>query len=400
MAPRILEKSSSEYKPVGPNERVSPLELFSLPPKPRSELEVYRILGPRAGVRVSPLCLGAMSIGDQWTGYMGTGLSGEKAFEFLDTFYEAGGNFIDTSNNYQDEQSEMIIGEWMEKRGIRDQIVLATKYTTCPVDRATGRFKGLSVNYGGNHGKSLKISVQESLKKLKTDYIDLLYVHWWDYGTSVQEVMENLNVLVKSGKVLYLGISDTPAWIVAQANQWANDHGLTPFSVYQGRWSLGDRAIERDIIPMCRSLGLSLAPYGVLGQGKFKTPQELEKRSLRGGAKPTEEQIKLSKALQEVAEEIGNGATLTGVALAWARQNMTYCFPILGGTNIDHLKANIAALDIELSPEQLAKLSAAGPVDLGFPYDHFGTDPHYNPGGQPNSFIMNTVANFKFVKGV
>ncbi|KAI5119361.1 hypothetical protein M0805_008516 [Coniferiporia weirii] len=177
--------------------------LWAPAPPPPTPFGRYRVLSPLAGVRVSPFQLGSMIIGDKWGK---TGMDKETTFKLLDAFYDAGGNFIDTANNYQDETSEAFIGEWTEKRGIRDQLVVATKYST---NYKRGRDDiNNKVNFTGNNGKSLKVSVEESLKKLRTSYIDILYVHWWDYETSIEEVMNNLHHLVASGKVLYLGISD------------------------------------------------------------------------------------------------------------------------------------------------------------------------------------------------
>ncbi|GFZ49517.1 oxidoreductase with NAD+ or NADP+ as acceptor [Saitozyma sp. JCM 24511] len=181
-----LPSSAKDYTPAGLDRK----NIVDVRSEPDTELARYRILSPKAGVRVSPLSLGSMSLGDQWTGWMGGKLSPNESEKLLDAFYEAGGNFIDSANNYQDEQSEMIIGEWMEKRGVRDEIVLATKYTAYSMYRKEGRQKGVGVNYMGNH-------VSDSLKKLRTSYIDILYVHWWDYTTSVEEVMLGLNDLVR-----------------------------------------------------------------------------------------------------------------------------------------------------------------------------------------------------------
>jgi aryl-alcohol dehydrogenase-like predicted oxidoreductase len=163
-----------------------------------------------------------------------------------------GGNFIDTSNNYQGEESEEWIGEWITARKNREQIVVATKYTTAYPNPTGPNPPKWMVNYQGQHAKSLKVSVEASLKKLQTDYIDLLYIHWWDFTTSIPEIMQSLNHLVAQGKVLYLGISDTPAWVVAKANQYARDHNLRQFSVYQGKWSAADRDFERGIAVRCR----------------------------------------------------------------------------------------------------------------------------------------------------
>lgn len=183
---------------------------FQAAPAPKSLLAVHRILSPTAAVRVSPLCLGAMSFGDAWAGTLGS-CDKKTTFEILDFFKEKGGNFIDTASNYQNEQSEAWIGEWMKERGNRDEMVIATKFTTA-YQSYKGHDKIIQSNFGGNGAKGMKHSVEASLKKLQTDTIDLLYVHWWDYMTSIPELMHALNDLVVSGKVIYLGVSDTPAW--------------------------------------------------------------------------------------------------------------------------------------------------------------------------------------------
>lgn len=253
--------------------------LWAPAPEPATELGRYRILSSTAGVRVSPLQLGGMSIGDAWKDSMGS-MTKEESFKLLDAFYEAGGNFIDTANNYQDEQSETWIGEWMAQRQNRDQIVVATKYTTDFRSYKLGKNK--APNHCGNHRRSLFMSVRESLKKLQTDWIDILYVHWWDQTTSIEEIMDSLQILVEQGKVLYLGISDTPAWIVTAANLYARAHGKTPFSIYQGRWNVMLRDFEREIIPMARHFGMALAPWDAMGGGKFKRKEEIERRKAQG----------------------------------------------------------------------------------------------------------------------
>ncbi|ORY28954.1 putative aryl-alcohol dehydrogenase [Naematelia encephala] len=397
--PRSLFDVSTDYAPGDPQKCRTREGLFPPYPQPKSELGIYRLLSPTAAVRVSPLCLGAMSIGDQWPGFMGTSLAGKEAFEFLDCYKDLGGNFIDTANNYQDEQSEMIIGEWMESRGIRDEIVLATKYTSFALDRQGVKFDGIGINFCGNHKKNLMLTVESSLKKLRTTYIDLLYVHWFDYTTSIPELMQSLNDLVRSGKVLYLGVSDSPSWVVAQANEYARAHGLAQFVIYQGAWNLMMRDMERDIIPMCRMNGMSIAPFSVLGSGKFKTLAELEQRAgtLRAGTGPTEAQIKMCSILQEIADELGGHVKLPHVALAWARQKVGYCFPIIGGASIANLKSNVEALKLVLSDSQMEKLEAAQSFDWGFPYAGFGRDPHYLPSGEPNSVSLKCSGHVKFV---
>ncbi|KAJ8096599.1 putative aryl-alcohol dehydrogenase [Lipomyces tetrasporus] len=205
-------------------------ELFKPAQEPPTELGRYRILSSTAGIRVSPLQLGAMSIGDAWSGFMGS-MDKATSFKLLDAYYEAGGNFIDTANNYQNEQSEIWLGEWMSERKNRDQIVIATKFTS--------EYKGYSLGQGktpnncGNHKRSFHMSVRDSLKKF-----DILYLHWWDYTTSIEEIMDGLHILVEPGKVLYL------------ANIYARAHWKTPFSIYHGRCNVMLRDFERDIIPM------------------------------------------------------------------------------------------------------------------------------------------------------
>ncbi|KAI0278765.1 Aldo/keto reductase [Russula aff. rugulosa BPL654] len=345
---------------------------------PISKLAHYRTLSPLAGVRVSPIQLGAMSIGDKWHDLGMGSMDKESSFKLLDAYFDLGGNFIDTANNYQDETSEEFIGEWAEKRGIRDQLVIATKYST-NFKRGKDEYTN-KVNYSGNHAKSLHISVEASLKKLRTSYIDILYVHWWDWTTSVEEIMNALHNLVVQGKVLYLGISDTPAWIVPKANQYAKDHGKTPFSIYQGRWSVLERSFERDIIPMARAEGLALAPWDVLGGGKIRSDAEEARRRETGEKgrmiftpdwERTEEERKVCLVLEEVAKEVGV-ESITSVAIAHLLHKTPYVFPLIGGRKVEHLKQNIQALDISLSPEQIRRIDDAKPLDVGFPYSLIG----------------------------
>ncbi|KZT08140.1 Aldo/keto reductase [Laetiporus sulphureus 93-53] len=356
---------------------------FWVPPRvPKTKLGRHRQLAPLAGIHVSPLALGAMSIGDKWASIGMGQMDKASSFALMDAFYDAGGNFIDTSSNYQDETSEMFIGEWMEKRGIRDQMVIATKYTTS-YKRADDIPQKTS--YVGNNMKSLHISVDASLKKLRTSYIDILYVHWWDWTCSVEEVMNGLHHLVAQGKVLYLGISDTPAWIVSKANMYARLTAKTPFVVYQGAWSILQRDFEREIIPMARQEGMALAPWNVLGGGRIRTDAEEERRKKTGEMGRTifdgrwlrtEDERKVCLALEKVAKDVG-AKSITAVALAYVMQKTPYVFPLVGGRKVEHLMDNIHALDIALSPEQVAELENVLPFDRGFPYDMIGDGSSY-----------------------
>lgn len=183
---------------------------FNFAGKPKSLLGYHRQLAPSAAVKVSPLCLGGMSFGEAWKNALGS-CDKKTTYEILDFFKDNGGNFIDTASNYQDEESEIWIGDWMRERGIRDEMVVATKFTTA-YTAYKGHDKIIQSNFGGNNAKGIKHSVDASLRKLQTDYIDLLWLHWWDYTTSIPELMHALNDLVVRGKVIYLGVSDTPAW--------------------------------------------------------------------------------------------------------------------------------------------------------------------------------------------
>lgn len=327
----------------------------------------------------------------------------EQSFKLLDAYFEAGGNFIDTANNYQNEQSEAWIGEWMASRGNRDQIVLATKYTTDYKSYALG--KGRVPNANGNHKKSMHLSVRDSLKKLQTDYIDLLYVHWWDHTTSIEEVMDGLQILVDQGKVLYLGISDSPAWVVSAANTYARYAHKTPFSVYQGRWNVLLRDFEREIIPLARHFGMALAPWDVLGGGRFQTKKTLKTRQEEGekirntlGLLPDEqtpEEVAISEALEKVAAEHGIQSP-TAIALAYVLSKTPNVFPIVGGRKVEHLKDNIQALSIKLTDDQIKYLESVRDFDVGFPNNMIGEDPRVSPDKVP--FLLQANSRVQYVR--
>ncbi|MCJ1444311.1 MAG: hypothetical protein MMC23_004812 [Stictis urceolatum] len=336
--------------------------------KPKSVLARHRLLAPTASVLVSPICLGAMNFGDAMKDILGE-CNKETTFEILDYFHSQGGNFIDTANGYQMGESETWLGEWMQKTGRRDEMVIATKYTS-GYRLAEGQ-KIIQSNFGGTGSKSMHLSVEASLKKLQTSYIDLLYVHFWDMQTQIPEVMQSLNHLVSSGKVLYLGISDTPAWVVVKANCYARSHGLRQFSVYQGRWSAAERDMERDVIPMCRDEGMGIAPWGALGGGQFKPASQLGKdggRNMQGYG--TGRDDKVSQVLEKVAGR--KGSVVTSVALAYVMHKAPYVFPICGGRKVEHLKGNIEALKLRLSQEDIEEIEGAYEWDPGFPHAFLG----------------------------
>ncbi|KZP00152.1 norsolorinic acid reductase [Calocera viscosa TUFC12733] len=379
------------------------MALFQPAPPPSTPLAEWRLLSPNAGVRVSPLCLGAMGLGDAWGDLMAGVMTKDEVFKLLDVFFEAGGNFIDTANSYQDEQSEILIGEWMKARGNRDQLVLATKYSTCYV-RGRKDIKYFA-NYNGNQSKSLHLSIRDSLTKLQTDYIDLLWLHFWDYTTSIPELMQSLDALVKAGKVLYLGISDTPAWIVAKANQYARDHGMAQFVAYQGKWSCLDRDFEGDILPMCHAEGMAVVPWNVVGGGKFKTAAQVAQRKKESGGllrtfaqDQTEEEKQISAALEQVAKEVGGDASLANVAIAYCLQKQAYVFPIIGGRKPEYILENIKALSIKLTLDQIDFIESAVAFKLPFPHNMLGTDPALTRNGRWSGVFMSSGGVIKFSK--
>jgi aryl-alcohol dehydrogenase-like predicted oxidoreductase len=314
-----------------------------------------------------------------------------ESTSILDAYYAAGGNFIDTANLYQNGESERRLGQWMADKGNRDEMVIATKFTG---PYMMGEQARIQVNYGGNGSKSIKLSLEASLKKLQTHYVDILYLHIWDFSTTIPELMHSLNDLVIAGKVLYLGISDTPAWVVSKANQYARDHGLRPFVLYQRLWNAARRDFERDIIPMARDEGMGLAPWGPIGEGRFKTKEVLEKLEKGSrGLDVTKRDREVSAVLERLAEK--KGATMYQIALAYLMHKTTYVFPIIGSTKVEHLESNFGALEIELSKEEMKEIESAYPFDHGFPHtflagNHFeGEDATPRQVEQPGDCFLN-----------
>lgn len=293
--------------------------------------------------------------------------SKETTFEILDHYFDAGGNFIDTANSYQGGQTETWLGEWMAGRQNRDQLVLATKYTG--PHRTIDKDIKIRANYGGNGVKSLRLSLEDSLKRMQTDYIDILYLHWWNFTATIPEVMHGLNDLVASGKVLYLGISDSPAWLVTKANQYARDHGLRQFVVYQGPWNAGFRDLERDVVPMCRDEGMGLCAYSVLNSGRFQSEATFKEREKdnpgRAHIPMAERDRAVSKVLETLAGE--KDTTITNVALAYILNKEPYVFPIVGGRKLSHIKGNIEGLSVSLTEQEIGQIDGSYQFDPGFP---------------------------------
>jgi aryl-alcohol dehydrogenase-like predicted oxidoreductase len=323
----------------------------------------YRLLG-KSGLRVSELCLGTMTFGEDW----GWGSSKEESRKVYDAFLEAGGNFIDTANVYTNGTSETLLGEFMA--GHRDRIVLATKYTNAA--------PGNDPNAAGNHRKSMMRAAEASLGRLKTDYIDLYWLHIWDQMTPVDEVMRGFDDLVTQGKVLYAGVSDAPAWWIAQANTLAELRGWTKFAGLQIEYSLVERTIERELVPMANAFKLGLVAWSPLGggllSGKYhsgdkKSERRFSDEGMQQFLRKGEQADRIVATLEKVSKETGRSAAQ--VALAWLRYREIPVIPIIGARRIPQLKDNLDSLTLELSEKQVAALNEASAIDLGFPHDFY-----------------------------
>jgi aryl-alcohol dehydrogenase-like predicted oxidoreductase len=316
----------------------------------------YRLLGT-SGLRVSELFLGAMTFGEQG----GVGAPTSECRRMLDAYAEAGGNVVDTAINYRGGASETIVGELLE--GDRDRYVVSTKYTVTrdPKDP----------NAAGNHRKNLVRSLETSLRRLRTDYIDLYWVHLWDRHTPVEETMRALDDAVRSGKVLHVGISDTPAWVVAQGNTLADWRGWTPFVGLQVPYSLLQRDIERDLLPMAEAFGMSVAAWSPLGggilSGKYTKPGDVESGTRLATDSISEHDRAVARAVQQVADEVG--ATPSQVAIAWTRARSSAIHPIIGARRLDQLVDNLGALDCVLPDVAIQALDDASGFVAGFPTD-------------------------------
>lgn len=334
-------------------------------------LDSYRLLG-RSGLRVSPLALGAATFGTEW----GWGAERDEARKLFDLYVERGGNFIDTASTYTNGSSERLLGEFTGDH--RESLVLATKYSTL---RRPG-----DPNSGGSHRKNLFASVETSLRRLRTEYIDLLYLHLWDATTPAEEILRGLDDLVRQGKVLYVAISNAPAWQVARMQTIADLRGWSPLVALQIEYSLIERAGERDLIPMARELGLGVVPWSPLGggvlTGKYSrddltaTPAAAadgtrKSVTIAGGAL-TERNLAMVDVVKEVAAELGR--TPAQVGLAWTLRNPGVTAPIIGARTPAQLEDNLGALEVDLTAAQLARLDEASAIELGFPHALLASD--------------------------
>ena len=332
----------------------------------------YQKLG-RSGLRVSDLCLGTMTFGEDW----GWGAGKDEARRIYEAFRAAGGNFIDTANIYTGGTSELFVGEFVA--GHRDEVVIATKYTN-----AFGALNGAAgdPNAAGNQRKSMVRSVEASLKRLGTDYIDLYWLHIWDGLTPAEEVMRAFDDLVRAGKVLHVGISDAPAWVVAKSNTLAELRGWTPYVGLQIEYSLLERTVERELLPMAEDFGLSILAWsplrnGVLtgkylpehatGDGRMNSPM------MKGFDVETATTDAVVRETVAVAGELGVSAAQ--VALAWLRTRPAAVIPIVGASKFSQFEDNLRSLNVILSSDQIERLDRVSAVPLGFPHDFYAQEP-------------------------
>lgn len=316
----------------------------------------YRLLG-NTGLRISELCLGTMTFGTEW----GWGADKDESRKMYDLFREKGGNFLDTANRYTEGTSEKYLGEFIKSE--REEIVLATKYTLF--------MRRNDPNASGNHRKNMMQSVEASLKRLKTDYIDLYWVHAWDQMTPVEEVMRGLDDLVRSGKVHYIGISDTPAWIVSQANTLADLRGWTRFNALQIEYSLIERTVERELMPMARAFDMAVTPWAVVGSGvltgKYHNKDDKSpKRVPDDNRRLSEKNLEIGSEVLKIADEVGRSPAQ--VAINWVRQKPGVVIPILGARTAEQLDDNLGCLDFELSSDHMKRLDDISAIDPGFPH--------------------------------
>ena len=331
----------------------------------------YRLLG-RSGLRVSPLALGTMTFGSDW----GWGADAEEARRIFDVYVDRGGNLVDTSVNYTDGTSERMVGRFAEAK--RERLVLATKFTMA-------RHPG-DPNSGGNHRLNIVRSVEQSLRQLDTDRIELLYLHGWDTTTRPDEVMRALDDLVRSGKIVYLGVCNTPAWRVAEMRTLADLRGWAPLVALQIEYSLLERTVEHELIPMAATLGLGVLPWSPLGGGVLTGKYGRDDLSDENAAdvSPTRKgviassghlngrSLDIADVVADVAREVG--ASPSQVAIAWTLANPAVVSPIIGARTLAQAEDNLGALDVALAPDHLARLDAASAPAPTFP-DRFMARP-------------------------
>jgi aryl-alcohol dehydrogenase-like predicted oxidoreductase len=324
----------------------------------------YLTLG-RSGLRVSPLCLGAMTFGngENWT------CDAPSSRKIMHSFLESGGNFIDTADVYTEGNSERIIGATLNEAGLREQVVIATKYTFG--SEAPG------INGLGNGRKNAWRALDDSLRRLNTDYVDLYWMHAWDCVTPLEEIVQTFDAMVRSGKIRYYGLSNVPAWFTARLCDFADSHGFARPIALQLEYSLVERIAEREHLPAAKALGLGLCPWSPLAggalTGKYKSGETNEGRlnqvSPQSGLLADDRVWRIVKVLVDVAEKLGRSPA--EVALNWAATRFPSTSVILGASRPEQLEQNIKSLAFEIPDDALASLELASRLRLAAPYSMF-----------------------------
>jgi aryl-alcohol dehydrogenase-like predicted oxidoreductase len=297
---------------------------------------------------------------------LGWGTSVEESQQIIDRYIELGGNFIDTANFYTRSHSEKIIGDHIGRHPARrDRLVIATKFS--------GNLYPGDPNGGGSGRKSLINACENSLRRLQTDYIDLYWLHMWDANTPIEETMAALDDLVRAGKVRYLGVSDTPAWKIVEANLIARFRGWSTFVGLQIEYSLLERTVEQELVPMAGEFGLGITPWsplksGVLS-GKYTRRNDGQRKADRGALVDsflTEQTYGVIDELETIAK--AHETTVAGVALAWVHAQPAVASIIIGARRLSQLDDNVGAVDVHLTADELARLDALTRPTLGFPH--------------------------------
>ena len=297
---------------------------------------------------------------------MGVGGTDEESEKIFLRYLQVGGNFFDTANFYQDGNSEVLLGQLIRKHNVpRDELVIATKYAL-PTKS--------SPNSYGNHKKNLVQSIDASLKRLQMDYVDILYVHYWDFTVDIQQLVRAFDDVVKSGRVLHVAISNTPAWEVARANSYAEFHALSPFISYTGNYSLSDRSLELDVIPMAKKLNIGIVPWSVLGGGKLtgrhKRGQKADSR--RAYVELSEKDFQIQDVLLEIGNE--SGRTASQIAINWVLNKPGVTSALIGPSTLEQLEDNLKSLQFKLNAEQVERLDKVSEIkEKTFPHNFIGT---------------------------
>lgn len=332
----------------------------------------YKLLG-KSGIRVSEICLGTMTFGEEW----GWGANKDESRRIFDAYVEKGGNFIDTANRYTEGTSEKYVGEFIASD--RERYVLATKYSLFT--------RREDVSASGNNRKSMVQSLEQSLKRLGTDYIDLYWVHAWDFMTPEEEVMRALEDMIKAGKILTIGVSDTPAWIVSRANTISEMRGWSQFVGLQIEYSLTQRTVERELTPLARSFDMAVLAWAPLAggalTGKYLTGNDTAKRLNPLSARLNEKNTAIAREVVSIAGEIG--CKPSSVAINWLRKQSGVVIPLVGARTQEQIEENLECLNYDLTPEHIIRLNEVSAIELGFPHDFFNKTKDIIFGGMVDS---------------